>query len=439
MFSASEFLSDPSRSTGPESPEHTRQVSSPPLNLNGSVPSEAEAAALSRSLKSIPLYFLFRENHIYERYLQPIVYGLVEQGWSVRGISFPAATDGTAIARELAARSEDLRRGALFADRTTASRLPSGVLFPGLASSTLDNIFSGTGLTIVCRQLGLRQLFDVEVPDTPGVPFMTAYLDAHRARFQMVLQKALERESPDWILIDSRKLNEHIPFHILPEKNGEAVAARYLREWLVGLPFPEDRICITRNLSKLAPTDFAGTERMWIFGDRHWQDTPKGQSEIAGFVRRVERCTHEQALTLALEATLLEEAEDDSRAEVERRSNAPWDGDDGVDECDRIDYGIEPDETWDDESLLSDDPHSSLDSARIDAALRRLTVVPEVPHIKVGLLPLPMDSLLENLVSSGMLPVEHFRQAAALVTSVQHEIEGRLSELARRVLLLTPT
>src|SRR5690606_28348865 len=160
------------------------------------------------------------------------------------------------------------------------------------------------------------------------------------ARLQSVIRKAMESGVPDWIIIDERKLNEHVPFHILPEKDGPAVAARHLRQWLRELPFPADRIWVTKRLSKLAPDNFVGAERMWFFGDRHWQDTPRAQAEIAAFVRRIELCAHEQALEHALESGEFDEFDEpvDAPPSGEQPSpSVPWDGDDGIDEIDRID------------------------------------------------------------------------------------------------------
>src|SRR5690606_6688729 len=113
---------------------------------------------------------------------------LESQGRHVEVIGFPADMALREIKFELEKLADILGRSVVFTDRTVEGQLPGHLRFPGQAPTTIDGIFCGCGLEIVCRELGIKTAFEVEVPEQTEMAPLQAYLHAHRERHASVFR-----------------------------------------------------------------------------------------------------------------------------------------------------------------------------------------------------------------------------------------------------------
>lgn len=378
--------------------------------------------------EDVPIYFIFRKNGIYENYLEQIKDRFVDQGRKIEIIAFPQQTDPISMREALRRYDLPYHDIVLFTDRTTASVLPKGTEFPGLAQRSIDSIFCGCGLSVVCRELGITTLFEVEVEETPGVGFLKSYLEAHAQRFKSVLSHAFQAHKPDMIIIDSRCMNEHVPFHILGGDDADRKAAELVRRWILDAGHPVDKVMLVDDMSQLDPKGFSECSSIWFIGDRHWQDKSSGQREIHHFVRRVERAQRSQLIDDILRDAHI----DTSEMEAEQQGrDMPWDGDDGIDALDRIDLDIS-DESVNAAQESAESVHEG--QGLIEGAFVHLPAWSEREiKVSVRFLPLPMDSLLESMIAQDMLPIDHAKQGANFVALACETLNFTIPKLAAKV------
>ncbi|MBN8548134.1 MAG: hypothetical protein J0M12_02340 [Deltaproteobacteria bacterium] len=421
-----------------------------PIHSNGELPhretsdvasptNESDPTPVTLPLCPIPqppIAFIFRENGLYEGYVDALRKVLEARGQAVLIYSFPSDTQTTVIRAELLKQKTLFSDAVVFADRTVSSTMAGSLSCGSFSPSYLDNIFSGCCLRIICKELGILTPFEVEVPETKG-PFLRAYLNAHRARFQMVLKRAFREAVPDRIVVDSRCLHEHAPFHMLHEsKDGETRAAAYLKKWIQGAGYPEARIIVTNNVSRLRPERFVKDSVVWFFGDRHWQDQSRGQAELNRLTERIEGKKAEDILQqqwerLQVEMDLDEDVEGSHRPDErgryerdERPEHQRWDGDDGLD--------LEPDDFSELTSSGQDTP-DEVDRRLMGfhEAMLRFDGFDELPsgNLKVARLALPMDSLLESMVAAQILKVSTLRSSSSFLDLTLEQITEQLPGL----------
>ncbi len=422
-----------------EQPLHIPRLPSVPFIVQPSA-HEPSTNGVHVSREAVPIYFVFRRNGIYESYVSEIQAILREKGCTVQVVSLPADLEGPDISLELKRRNIPFDHCVLFTDRTVGQRLPRGHVFAGLSGSSIDDMFAGCGLRLICQELGIKFIAEVEVEEKAGQTFLQGYLEAHERRFKSVFERALNVKKPDMIVIDSRCMNEHVPFCVLSSKHPDRQAARLLRRWIADIGFPISRMMVTDDISKLDPNGFVECKRIWFIGDRHWQDKPPGKAELSVFVRE---------LTELQQKLLVDEAMEDAkhRRELHELDEAldedlsmPWDGDDGIDPIDQIDMS-EPDRSnvrRDGEQLVDEQDEDLQERIEaLEASTFRLSYL-DVPQALVSAryLAVPMDSLLESMVAQELLPINHAAQGPRLVALAAQNIFESFPALADSVRFL---
>ena len=427
------FKSEPPPLQPVEEPD-TAALSLPRIvELTSSSPAPAlNGAHLTR--EEVPLYFVFRRNGIYENYISEIKSILESWERKVEMVALPPDIEASDITVALRKHSIPYDRCVLYTDRTVMQRLPAKLEFPGLSTSTIDDMFAGCGLKVICQELGIKFIAEVEVEDRPGRTFLESYIEAHEQRFKSVFERALKTKHPDMIIIDSRCMNEHVPFCVLSSKHPDRQAARLLRRWITELGFPATRIMVTHDVSALDPAGFAECKRLWFLGDRHWQDKAPGKLEIAHFLRSLTELQHSLLLDEAMEEARHQQELSELEDSANELGRMPWDGDDGIDLIDHIDLS-DPDLDEDEVELPADDPELNDTIAALDRTMMNLSYL-EVPQTLVSAryLAIPMDSLLESMVAQELLPVNHAEQGPRLVALAAENIDASFPALELRVL-----
>jgi hypothetical protein len=375
-----------------------------------------------------PILFSFRVNGIYEEYVAEVRRHLHELGRESAVLSFPSTHTPTQIRKELGANAEKFRESAVFADETVKSLLPFGESPIGMYRHTLDYLFSTACFAIVCEALGIKSAFEVDVTDTKK-PYLRAYMEAHRARFIVVMKRAFRSELPDFIILNSQQLEEHVPFHILKRERAEKDAGRHVRRWLVDAGFPEDRIALISGLGGLKPDFLAHARNVWIIGDRHWIDKEPGKKEIKQFMRRVERFQVARTLDRLFRERAPSQEQKPERYMEEGMEHRQWDGDDGLEDYRRfedLEYphagnGVDLTESEGDLTARIDRLEDALDRMKRDAELNST--------FRFSCFALPMDSLLESLIAQRVLPPEQFRKRHRLVSLSVESINRQLPDL----------